>query len=459
MDGVPLVLEELTRAVLSDHAPRSPSSQRFYYPTSLADSVMRRISELEPAREVVSVAAALGRESPVSLIRAIVDVGEQEFRSRLRKLETAQLIHLRDLAGEERCIFAHALVHEAVRDAISAVDTRALHRKIVLVLERDFGELVDRAPERFAHIYAAAGASERALDLFQRAAQRAVEHSALSEAAANLQAALSLLQSEQEQSHPDIERQLRQALGPCLMATEGWSALAVADNLNRSRVLGEAGGECRELWGLWAHGIVTHDADAVRAALQGIARLPASPDQRFMAFSTEGVTCFYRGKFAAARSYLEQAVAMLPSFDGAARLISSDCVNLSNARAWGCEFVVAAAMHLSWLEALCDRRVQAELVHGASRIAADDAVGRSRAERAATRFLHAYPLGAHARRLRLVRFLRAGARPGQSLPAAGDRGQPLSLLPLRGVDRRSAGQSRRRGGRGDRRLGGRRTDG
>jgi len=362
-DGVPLVLEELTRAVLSDNAPRSPDDQRFYYPTSLADSVMRRINELEPAREVVSVAAALGRESPVALIRAIVGVGEQEFRSRLRKLETAQLIHLRDLAGEERCIFAHALVHEAVRDAIPAADSRKLHRNIVQVLERDFAHLVARAPERFAHIYAAAGASEQALGLFQRAAERAVEHSAYSEAAANLQAALSLLQSEKSDARPDIERQLRQALGPCLMATEGWSAPAVADNLHRSRVLGEAGAEYRELWGLWAHGIVTHDADAVRSALQGIARLPASADQRFIALSTEGVTCFYRGKFAAARRYLEQAVAMLPHFDGALRLVSSESVNLANAKAWGCEFVVAAAMHLSWLEALCGRRPQAELVH------------------------------------------------------------------------------------------------
>lgn len=362
-DGVPLVLEELTRAVVSDSAPRSSDDQRFYYPTSLADSVMRRINELEPAREVVSVAAALGRESPVSLIRAVVGVGEQEFRSRLRKLETAQLVHLRDVAGEERCIFAHALVHEAVRDAIPAADRRVLHRNIVEVLERDFDELVGGAPERFAHIYAAAGASERALGLFQRAAERAIEHSAYSEAAANLQAALSLLQSDREHARPEVERQLRQALGPCLMATEGWSALAVADNLNRSRVLGEAGAEYREIWGLWAHGIVTHDADAVRAALQGVARLPASAEQRFIALSTEGVTCFYRGKFAAARTYLEQAVAMLPSFDGAPHLISSDSVNLTHAKAWGCEFVVAAAMHLSWLEALCDRRAQAELVH------------------------------------------------------------------------------------------------
>jgi len=362
-DGVPLVLEELTRAVLSDNSPRSADDQRFYYPTSLADSVMRRISELEPAREVVSVAAALGRESPVSLIRAISGVGEQEFRSRLRKLETAQLIHLRELAGEERCIFAHALVHEAVRGAIPAADSRKLHRNIVAVLERDFDDLVARTPEQFAHIYAAAGASERALDLFQRAAERAIAHSAYSEAAANLQAALSLLHGQRDHARPEVERQLRQALGPCLMATEGWSALAVADNLNRSRVLGEADAEHRELWGLWAHGIVTHDADAVRAALQGIARLPSSPDQRFIALSTEGVTCFYRGKLAAARRYLEQAVAMLPTFDGPRQLVAEDVVDLTNAKTWGCEFVVAAAMHLSWLETLCGRRPQAELVH------------------------------------------------------------------------------------------------
>src|SRR5690606_16194174 len=114
-----------------------------------------------------------------------------------------------------------------------------------------------------------------------------------------------------------------------------------------------------------------HDAVKVQSAEQAVAAFPSSPEQRFATHSMRGVTAFYRGQFSFARQSLEQAVAMLPAGGGSA----DDAIDLEVARGWGCEFVVAACLHLAWLEAFCDRRerlsalhAQAkELLHGMSR--------------------------------------------------------------------------------------------
>ncbi|HET9931984.1 MAG TPA: AAA family ATPase, partial [Polyangiaceae bacterium] len=362
-DGVPLVLEELVRAALSDWERDGEVADLMSRPpTSFADSVARRIEELGRARDLIRVAALLGRETPVTILRAVMQIGDEEFLSRLRKLELADLVHLRDVSGEPCCVFAHILIQEAAKDAIPAETSGALHASIVQVLDRDFSDRVLRNPERFAHLYATAGACERALALFELAANRAARDSAHDEAAAHLQAALSLLQSRTDATDVAIERRLRGALGPCLMAIEGWSAGAVAENLNRSRSLGDEASELRELWGTWAHGLVTHDVATVRNALAAVNRATPGAEQRFAVLSMEGVTAFYRGQFASSRRYLEQAVAMLPPLEGDAASVTDERVSLANARSWGCEFVVAASMHLAWLEALSGRRERAEAV-------------------------------------------------------------------------------------------------
>jgi serine/threonine protein kinase/tetratricopeptide (TPR) repeat protein len=360
-DGIPLVLEELTRVVVDDAKLRQKDGEWVVgHPTSLADSVARRLEQLGAAKEMIRLAAALGRESPLDLLRAVAAAGSEEFRSRLHKLESAGLIHVRHTALGEMCVFSHALVQEAIQGGLAPAESRELHARIVDVLERSFGEQVASSPGRFARVYAKAGAKLRALELFELAAVHAIDGSAYHEASAHLQAALSLVQDPAWDGAAEHERRLRHLLGPCLMAIEGWSSKAVEENLNRSHALSDHTGDLRDIWGLWAHGIVTHDATKVQKAELLVAGFPSSPEQRFATHSMRGVTAFYRGQFSFARQSLEQAVAMLPSSGDETR---GDWIDLEVARGWGCEFAVAACLHLAWLEAFCDRRERLAALH------------------------------------------------------------------------------------------------
>src|SRR5262249_62162181 len=65
-DGVPLYIEELTKAVLEPGAARTVEA----IPATLADSLMARLDRLSTAKEVAQRAAVLGREFSYALLAA-----------------------------------------------------------------------------------------------------------------------------------------------------------------------------------------------------------------------------------------------------------------------------------------------------------------------------------------------------------------------------------------------------
>src|SRR4029079_15434454 len=70
-DGVPLYVEELTKAVMEPGAVRGVEA----IPASLADSLMARLDRLSTAKEVAQRAAVLGREFGYPLLAAVAGRG------------------------------------------------------------------------------------------------------------------------------------------------------------------------------------------------------------------------------------------------------------------------------------------------------------------------------------------------------------------------------------------------
>jgi predicted ATPase len=98
-DGVPLFVEEMTKAVLeaeSEHESRNtvttvPSSA-VAVPASLHASLMARLDRLGPAKEVAQVGAAIGREFSHALLAAVARKPEMEIGSALDRLIGAGLL-------------------------------------------------------------------------------------------------------------------------------------------------------------------------------------------------------------------------------------------------------------------------------------------------------------------------------------------------------------------------------
>jgi predicted ATPase len=115
-DGVPLVVEELTKAVLEAGADAVDPSQivsaapppSSRVPATLHASLMARLDRLGPAKEVAQIGAAVGRGFSFELLAAVAQPSEAALDS----LVEAGLVFCRG-TPPATFIFKHALVQDA----------------------------------------------------------------------------------------------------------------------------------------------------------------------------------------------------------------------------------------------------------------------------------------------------------------------------------------------------------
>ena len=196
-DGIPLFVEEMTKAVLEAEsegdarqtAAAVPSSA-LAVPASLHASLMARLDRLGPAKEVAQIGAAIGREFSHALLAAVVRKPEAELLSALDRLVAAGLVFRQGVPPMRPILFKHALVQDAAYGTLLREPRRALHARIAETLENQFADIAESQPELLARHFTEAGLIEKAASLWGKAGQRSLARSALIEAAAQFTRAL-----------------------------------------------------------------------------------------------------------------------------------------------------------------------------------------------------------------------------------------------------------------------------
>jgi class 3 adenylate cyclase/tetratricopeptide (TPR) repeat protein len=245
-DGVPLFVEELTKAVLEAgaQAPAALSATppaRLSVPATLHASLMARLDRLGPAaKEVAQAGAAIGREFGYGLLASIIDLPESQLREALDRLTGAGLVFARGAAPEASYLFKHALVQDAAYGSLLRSRRQGLHRRIAATLEEQFPEVVTAQPALLAQHYREAGLAEQAVVYWLKAGQQALARSAMAEAVAQLRKGLDQLADVPDGPwRQQQELDLQTALGTALTATAGWSSTDVAATLARAQALAE----------------------------------------------------------------------------------------------------------------------------------------------------------------------------------------------------------------------------
>jgi class 3 adenylate cyclase/predicted ATPase len=245
-DGVPLFVEELTKAVLEsgllkdagDRYELSGPLPPLAIPASLHDSLMARLDRLAPVKGVAQIGAALGREFSHALLAAAADRPEAELHAALDQLLEAELIFRRGTPPETSYVFKHALVQDAAYGTLLKSRRQQLHARIAEVLEKQFPDTTESEPEVLAHHCIQAGLVEKAIHYWYNAARQAMARSAMVEAAAQLTKALGVLAglpSGTDRDHKELDLQI--ALGAALIATRGWGEPEVERACARAREL------------------------------------------------------------------------------------------------------------------------------------------------------------------------------------------------------------------------------
>jgi predicted ATPase len=162
-DGVPLFVEELTKSVLETGAPLVG------IPTTLHDSLMARLDRLASVRLVAQIGAAIGRQFPYVLLRAVSDLPADELQVALTRLVASELVFQRGTPPDAVYSFKHALVQDAAHGSLLRGSRQQLHAQIADALEAQSPELMDSQPELFAQHYTEAGLAEKSVAYWGKA--------------------------------------------------------------------------------------------------------------------------------------------------------------------------------------------------------------------------------------------------------------------------------------------------
>jgi tetratricopeptide (TPR) repeat protein len=235
-DGVPLFVEELTKAILE--------SGETTIPASLHDSLMARLDRIPEVKEVAQIAACIGREFGYSLLAAVADRPQADLRYALDKLATAELIFRRGSPPEAHYVFKHALVQETAYASLLNRKRRLLHEQVACALEELQTETVAAEPELLARHLTAAGLFDRAVEYWRKAGRQALHRSAAAEAVSHLRRAAELLMSAPGGKDRDTKELSTQTdLGAALILAKGYADPDTGRTFARARELAEALGD------------------------------------------------------------------------------------------------------------------------------------------------------------------------------------------------------------------------
>ena len=248
-DGVPLFVEELTKSILEsgelkdegDHYDYAGSARNVTIPTTLRDSLMARLDRYAPVKEIAQIGAAIGREFSYELVSAVSPISQIELDDALAQLTDSGLAFRRGTPPEAIYTFKHALVQDAAYDSLLKSRRQELHGKIAREIAARFPESMESAPELLAHHLGAAGLSEAAIPLWQKAGDLALEGTFLTDAISHLNHGLEQVAVLPHSRDRDaIELALRSSLGIAWMALKGWAASEIWDSAHPALALAKS---------------------------------------------------------------------------------------------------------------------------------------------------------------------------------------------------------------------------
>jgi class 3 adenylate cyclase/tetratricopeptide (TPR) repeat protein len=238
-DGVPLFVEEVTKAVLeSDHVTETDDAfelsvpvDSLAVPATLQDSLMARLDRQPSAKEVAQVAACMGREFDTESLRAITGFGDATLTGALDQLCEVEVVSRRGFAPNMSYRFRHALLCDAAYQSLLKARRREIHGRIVEFLElRPSSE-----PEIVAQHAYQAGLVEKAVGYMRTAASRDFEQSAYREAAAHAARALRwIVELPESDARLVSEAKLQVMQAYSLIPHEGYSSPRTTNAFDRA---------------------------------------------------------------------------------------------------------------------------------------------------------------------------------------------------------------------------------
>jgi class 3 adenylate cyclase len=201
--GNPFFLEETVRTLVETGALAGERGayrltrpvEALQVPATVQTILAARIDRLPPEeKQLLQAAAVIGKDVPYALLAAIAAQPEEDLRRGLGHLQAAEFLHETQLFPDLEFTFKHALTHEVAYSTLLQDRRKALHTRIVGVIERFYPDRLTEHVERLAHHAVRGELWEKAVTHLHQAGAKALARSANREAVSCFQQALTALE-------------------------------------------------------------------------------------------------------------------------------------------------------------------------------------------------------------------------------------------------------------------------
>jgi class 3 adenylate cyclase/tetratricopeptide (TPR) repeat protein len=201
-DGNPFFIEEIIRSLretgvlAGEHGAYRLTRviKELQVPATAQAILAARIDRLgSEDKQLLQAAAVIGTEVPFELLQALAEEPEERLRHGLAELQATEFLYETRLFPDQEYTFRHALTHEVAYASLLRDRRRALHRRLVEVMEAVYADSVLNHVEQLAHHALRGELWDRAVEYLQHAARRAAARSASHEARGHLEQALEVL--------------------------------------------------------------------------------------------------------------------------------------------------------------------------------------------------------------------------------------------------------------------------
>jgi class 3 adenylate cyclase/tetratricopeptide (TPR) repeat protein len=343
-DGVPLFIEELTKSVL-DVQGESPVST-LSVPATLQEALTARLDRLAPVRDLIQVAALLGRVFDVDVVQVATGLNRTELERSLADLIGSGLIYRRPQQHGHAFEFKHALIQEAALNTLVRQRRAHLHGRIADALERIRPELAQRQPEVLAHHLREAGDDRRAWVFWRAAGDLATQSSSSREAVTHFTHATECLKrlGLGAASHDD-EARIYLGLSGALMRADGYRSERLEHALDSAQRAARASGSASLQWRAalqtaplcYSTGRNGEYLAAVEE-LKNHVPIEDNPWMRAGVLMTRGIAYFNRGEYMEAERHLQATIDLVCDLPGndAVRIGDGDLSIVVRSYTMGC---------------------------------------------------------------------------------------------------------------------------
>ena len=324
-EGVPLFIEEVTKAVL-ESGLLSELNDRFeetgelpagLIPATVRDSLTARLDRLGESREALRLASVLGRDFSLRLLRVVADTPETVLAKALQKAEDTGLIYRSSSDTSAHYIFKHALIQDAAYSSLLRKTRQQYHERVARKLTEHFPEIAAEQPEVIATHFDSAGCYREAVEYWTIAGERAAGRGAIQETMSHYEAALKAIGylPADFTERPKLEIAAQMQLMSARMAAFGWASNEVEESCLRVRELAvqlnDGARLFGALWGLWSVYFLRGElSECLEVALRvfDMAREIGTPTFEIAGRHAVGYTRYFGAEFVEVRRHAERAI-------------------------------------------------------------------------------------------------------------------------------------------------------